>query len=161
PPPSIERLMNRALAKLPSDRFANALEMRLVVEQSLSEHGELPTREWIAGAAPPKPARSQVVGAPLQRSRETRSPVWRAVQFYSLALIAFLVGAWLIQRYAGDETPTAQASDSVLPLVPEQAAFFRAVVKPWADVYVDGELVATTPFAHAVALAPGVHYVRF
>src|SRR5690606_26499864 len=64
PPPSIERLMNRALAKLPSDRFANALEMRLVVEQSLSEHGELPTREWIAGAAPPKPARSQVVGAP-------------------------------------------------------------------------------------------------
>jgi len=34
------------------------------------------------------------------------------------------------------------------------------VADPWASVVVDGEQVDTTPFARAIPLTPGVHYVR-
>jgi hypothetical protein len=34
------------------------------------------------------------------------------------------------------------------------------VAHPWANVIVDGEQVDTTPFARAIPLSPGVHYVR-
>ncbi len=163
PPSSLERLLNRALAKLPSDRFTSALEMRLVVEQSLHEHGDFSTKDWIAGTTQAQPTRQPIAKTTAQHRapRSPLSPVLVAARTYLLALSVFLVGAWGIQRYAGDETAEASASSAVLPLVPEQAAHFRAVVKPWAHVYIDGELVATTPFAHAVALAPGLHHVRF
>ena len=35
------------------------------------------------------------------------------------------------------------------------------VVDPWADVYIDGELVATTPTSERIALPPGRHYVKY
>ncbi|HEX2676692.1 MAG TPA: PEGA domain-containing protein, partial [Polyangiales bacterium] len=30
----------------------------------------------------------------------------------------------------------------------------------WADVFVDGELLATTPIASRIPLSPGKHYVK-
>ena len=41
-----------------------------------------------------------------------------------------------------------------------RAGFLRVVVEPWADVFVDGELVATTPTAARIPLSPGKHYVK-
>lgn len=43
----------------------------------------------------------------------------------------------------------------------QRAGAIRVVVDPWAEVYVDGELVATTPTARAISLSPGLHYLRF
>jgi serine/threonine-protein kinase len=34
------------------------------------------------------------------------------------------------------------------------------VAEPWAHVIVDGQRVDTTPFAYAIPLKPGTHYVR-
>jgi hypothetical protein len=39
--------------------------------------------------------------------------------------------------------------------------FLRAVATPWADVVVDGQHIDTTPFARAIPLAAGTHYVTF
>ena len=35
------------------------------------------------------------------------------------------------------------------------------MVTPWAEIFVDGQHVETTPFAHPIQLSPGVHYLRF
>jgi hypothetical protein len=36
----------------------------------------------------------------------------------------------------------------------------RVVVNPWAGVWIDGRFVDTTPFARAIPLSPGTHYVK-
>src|SRR5690606_36507223 len=43
---------------------------------------------------------------------------------------------------------------------PQRMAHLRVVATPWAHVSVDGQHVATTPFAHPIPLEAGVHYVR-
>jgi serine/threonine-protein kinase len=35
------------------------------------------------------------------------------------------------------------------------------VATPWAEVFVDGELVDTTPIGRAIPVAPGKHFVTF
>lgn len=46
-----------------------------------------------------------------------------------------------------------------LELAPERAGGLRVVATPWAHVRVDGQLVETTPFARALPLAAGKHFV--
>jgi serine/threonine-protein kinase len=36
----------------------------------------------------------------------------------------------------------------------------RVVADPWADVIVDGQKLETTPFARAIPLAAGTHFIR-
>lgn len=42
-----------------------------------------------------------------------------------------------------------------------QSSFVRVNVVPWADVYVDGELHDTTPFAAPISISPGKHVIEF
>ena len=37
----------------------------------------------------------------------------------------------------------------------------RVLARPWAEVYIDGELRETTPVGRLLPLAPGKHYVTF
>jgi hypothetical protein len=55
----------------------------------------------------------------------------------------------------------AFAEDTFRTIVPPNAGYIEVVADPWADVYVDGELVATTPTAERIALAAGKHYVKY
>ncbi len=160
--PSVERLINRALSKFPGDRFANAEEMRQVAEQCAREYGAETNASLIARA---------FVGAEIQPGRPSRTVFpSRLGERPSLLDLGVLVGAGLLYFLgvaaivALSENPGAEdhsASRGPLPLVPTNAASLRAVVTPWAKVLVDGEHVATTPFAHGIALPPGVHHVRF
>lgn len=50
-------------------------------------------------------------------------------------------------------------SGAPLPLVPDNAAFLRVLATPWAEVWVDGQMVEVTPFAKPIPIAAGVHYV--
>ena len=54
-----------------------------------------------------------------------------------------------------------QRGPSGLELAPARPAYLRAVADPWAHVFVDGQRVDTTPFARAIPLRAGTHYVRF
>ena len=74
-----------------------------------------------------------------------------------LAIVA--CGTVLRAAYPADRRPSPpDEAAGILAL--DEAAFLRAVVQPWAHVYVDGRLVATTPTALAVPLTPGRHFVR-
>jgi hypothetical protein len=55
--------------------------------------------------------------------------------------------------------PRLQAAPIVLPPPPKPPGFLKVLVEPWADVYVDGKLVDTTPFARALSIPEGVHQV--
>jgi len=35
------------------------------------------------------------------------------------------------------------------------------VARPWAEVYLDGQLVDTTPIGRPIAVPPGKHFVTF
>lgn len=52
------------------------------------------------------------------------------------------------------------AAEAGNPVVPERAGYLRVVVDPWADVYIDGQKVVTTPTAQRIALSPGRHFVK-
>lgn len=159
--PSVDRLISRALSKFPADRFANAAEMRQVAEQCAREYdvesnGALIAAEFKGGAA--IAAKTSRLALP-QRMGEF--PILRDLGILAAATLVYFSGLWAIQRVhtkgAAQDTPQAHGP---LPLVPEAPAWLRAVVSPWAHVYVDGEHVATTPFAHGIPLTPGVHHIR-
>jgi serine/threonine-protein kinase len=50
--------------------------------------------------------------------------------------------------------------ESGVALDPDRAGYIRVVVDPWAEVYVDGQKVATTPTARAIPLPPGRHFIK-
>ena len=60
---------------------------------------------------------------------------------------------------AGDWPAAFDALRGALALSPEHAGGLRVVATPWAHVRVDGELVETTPFARAIPLSAGKHFV--
>jgi serine/threonine-protein kinase len=62
--------------------------------------------------------------------------------------------------YLSRAEPASAQSGQRQPLVPDKAGYLKVVAEPWAQVFVDGQHVDTTPFARAVPLAAGVHYVR-
>jgi serine/threonine-protein kinase len=80
------------------------------------------------------------------------------------ALFLALVGAGgAIQAAAGRFSPDhgEYGAQGLAPLLPRDAGYLKFVVEPWAEVYVDGELVATTPTAASIALSPGRHYIKY
>lgn len=160
-PPSVERILQRALGKLAPDRFADASEMLFLVDKALAEYGVASKDALLSGL-------SGLLGVEAQPVLTTRTPERSsgvagsvAVGVYLACMVVFMVGIFAIQKVFGDER-TARIDESVeLPLTPKNSAFLRTVVRPWAHVYVDGQLVETTPFAHPIPLSPGVHYLRF
>jgi hypothetical protein len=92
-----------------------------------------------------------------------RSLVRSAGLMFSALFMALVGTGGAIQASSGRlgdrSSPFAQQSDA--PLVPHNAGYLQVVVDPWADVYVDGELVATTPSSSRIALPPGKHYVKY
>lgn len=162
---TVDRIVRRCLEKMPADRFASAGELSRVLAAELEAEG---------AGAPEAVVASELVRLGLVTSKEEprrdsvrvvarrRPPsLADAVLVYVTALLLIGVGGAAIQ-YAGGKSPGARAprTGAHLELLPEHAGFLRVVADPWALVVVDGEQVDTTPFARAIPLAPGIHYVR-
>lgn len=159
--PSVERLITRALSKFAADRFANAAEMRQVAEQCAREYGTASNSALIAGEFRGETV-ATTAARPAPRAPVGNLPMLRDVGVLVACTLVYFGGAKLVERLqADDESTTNQAARGPLPLQPADPGFLRAVVSPWAHVFVDGERVATTPFAHPIALSAGVHHVRF
>jgi hypothetical protein len=160
-PASVERLLARALAKVPADRFSSAQEMLQVIENALVSYGGASHGERVKAAFDGSAVKQAVplkVAALPEPSRVGN--VMRTAAVYAGASCMFFVGAFAIHRWLGKPEHEEKLS-SGLPLVPSSAAYLRAVVAPWAHVVVDGEQVATTPFAAPIVLPAGIHHVKF
>jgi hypothetical protein len=160
-PGSLERLVARCLEKLPGDRFQSAAEVAAglrgvlaelgvpdataAVRDALARVGLLADRESVPRA--PRKERERTPGVPLRG-----------------LVIAFALmagGGVLIQRIdAATAGPEGSPGALPLELAPPEAGSLRVVADPWAHVFVEGQQVATTPFAKPIPLRPGTHHVR-
>ncbi|MFW5925160.1 MAG: serine/threonine-protein kinase [Myxococcota bacterium] len=168
-PRQLERILQRCMEKMPANRYPTTqafiddlmeflaprvsmnYNARLVMY--LREVGEMSDAEAdaILEAGAPRTARRGPVDRRLVRQ----------VGAVQGALFAVMVAAGMgIQvangALAADEEFVAPGG----PVEPRQSGYLKVLVDPWADVYVDGRKVATTPTARALTLTPGKHYLK-
>jgi serine/threonine-protein kinase len=157
-PVALERIIMRSIEKLPVDRFQSA--------ESLAEHlEELARSRWSlrgdqllvraleqAGLVARGEAADLATPPPNRRASFRRTVAGLA----GLGAIA-VVGGIVLQATAHRAGQNAGASP--LELVPAAPGFLRVLATPWAEIWIDGQRVETTPVARATPLAPGTHFV--
>jgi len=165
-PRPLERIVMKLLQKNPSDRQGSARELaeelaaflrsfsgsspqRLVVS-ALSEAGYV--KEEGGRRVDTKAARRSQLALPSARSM--------ALGFLGIGVVFSLL-AFASELVAKDSRTVRAAGEKPLELSPAQAGSLRVLASPWAEVAVDGQHVDTTPFARAIPLPPGPHFVTF
>ncbi|MDP8999067.1 MAG: serine/threonine protein kinase [Myxococcota bacterium] len=159
-PAALERLIMRAIEKLPADRFPSAAAMgdrldelatgrtgtradKLVVRALVN--ARFATKEDATGAA-----------VPMQKARAS---VQRATLGIALLGAAAIVGGGTLQALAHRDGQTAGVRP--LELVPTSPGYLRVLATPWAEVWIDGQRIDVTPLDRRIPLLPGTHYVTF
>jgi serine/threonine-protein kinase len=166
--PAVERIVQRCLEKMPSDRFQSAAELAEALEQAARELGIRDTAEVVRGAlvdaglvtdrAAPRPSQRPRALPP----RADALTLGHASAGLFLAFVLLATGLTLLQLVTrrGEAKVGAQGGRGRLELLPQSVSYLRVVAHPWAHVIVDGQFVDTTPFARAIPLGAGTHYVR-
>jgi hypothetical protein len=92
-----------------------------------------------------------------------RALVRSAALMFSALFLTLVATGGAIQASTGrfNEKGFGFSHESDAPIVPRNAGYIEVVADPWADIYVDGEQVATTPTSARIALPPGRHYVKY
>ncbi|MFO0734913.1 MAG: serine/threonine-protein kinase [Labilithrix sp.] len=181
-PRAVERIVMRLLEKSPNDRYPSASAVKERLEAALrAETREDPTAiirralvsggftvvepEQASGAAAESVAEPPPVSLIAPRSRGKRAPRAPRPASPPRALLGFLLvlAAFSGAIYANEGTRAGREARAALapppPLAIEGAGGLRVVATPWAYVKVDGQQLETTPFARAIPLAPGKHWV--
>jgi serine/threonine-protein kinase len=166
-PRELERILGRCMEKRKDDRYKSTQDLVLALERFISkrvemnyharlvlflrdqkvitdEEADAQLHPAVAGGYS-KPALPGPLGwAGLRRLASAQAAILGALAVIIAFLHASQIGA-----------PPVQAA--VAPPPPPPPGFVRVLVRPWAEVYVDGRLVETTPFSKALAIPEGVH----
>jgi eukaryotic-like serine/threonine-protein kinase len=160
-PPSVERIVVRALQKLPADRFHDAEEMAQLIAQGLAQYPAQSVVGWVRSVFEASGTAEALKPPVAARALEAPTLLRRAALVYGVCLLCLLAGGALIQRSARGNERSLAPRAAALELMPSNAGYLSCVARPWAHVFVDGQLVETTPFARPIALSAGTHYLRF
>src|SRR5690606_23599719 len=168
-PRPLERILARAMEKMPANRYPTTqaliddlmefLASRVPINHTarlvmyLRDVGVLTDEEAgeILEAGAPRTTR---------RHSTDRSMLRHMVMVQGGLFAGILVGGGVIQAATGSLSDAPEPGQTQGQLLPEQAGFLSVVVDPWADVYVDGHKMLTTPNAQPLPLAPGQHSVK-
>jgi serine/threonine-protein kinase len=157
-PLAIERIIMRAIEKLPADRFQSAEAMAEELEEVALARTGLRGDRLVAralehaGLAKPTDA-----GDAIAPKASKRASVRRAIAGLAVLGGVAVVGGGMLQASSPREGQSAGAHP--LELAPASAGYLRVLATPWAEVWVDGQRVDVTPFARGIALPAGTHYV--
>lgn len=166
-PPVLERIVQRCLEKMPSDRFEGSDELVLALERVLSEAGVTSAHRAITQALvmsdlTEEAPRSVMDPSAVRKELAEPPSLGFAAKGLVVCFLAVVAGGagvqWLAYRQEG--ASVARRGATQLELAPRRPAYLRVVAEPWADVVVDGQRVDTTPFARSIPLSAGTHYVR-
>jgi eukaryotic-like serine/threonine-protein kinase len=162
-PRALERVVMRLLEKLPADRFASAAAVADELEEIVRGVGRRAPSALVVRAL--KEAGFTQITTPFgayseaARPAESAPPLSHALAgFGALSLLLFLGGVWIQSGAKGqngdaEEAPAEVSSSS-------HGGSLRVVVTPWAEVWIDGRYVDTTPFARPIPLPAGTHFVK-
>jgi serine/threonine-protein kinase len=180
----IERIVMRCLVKQRDRRFRSMSELNLTLRAALPRRERQRPRLLIALAsklqeAPTPGGRGRGIHAGARSDRRWSLPSPRSLKFAAaLAVAAGLGFAFWRTPLAGSALHTAvtrpsaaisavAAARSGAPADPHPKSaaalapgFLKIVVRPWAEVRVDGEVYDTTPFADPISLSPGEHTIE-
>jgi serine/threonine-protein kinase len=169
-PSSLERILARCMEKLPANRYPSTqalvedlmefLAARVHINHSAQLVMYLRDQNVISANEADSVLIASATRSPRTGFRD-RGLLRAVVRMFSLLLVGVVLVGGVIQASAGrfkqgDPDSFENASFSL-----GRAGFLRVVAEPWADVFVDGELVVTTPSAARVPLPPGTHYLKF
>ena len=161
-PRALERIIMRALERLPSDRWPTAHAVQAELDVFLREREAPATTELVksalvtAGLVSAAPTREEATGS----VRLRRDPWYaRAWSFFPLTLLVVLGGAVTQLSPSARDVGPVEGPLALPAHLPH--GDLRVLATPWAEVAVDGQHVGTTPMGRAIALAPGVHFVTF
>jgi hypothetical protein len=164
-PGSLERTVLHCLEKMPSDRFHATGELVTALKRVLETLDDSTPHQLIAHQLA---SAGVIMGEQLGESEAPTSlatpeafSLWRAATGLVLLAVVAIAGGLVIQYGLPRRNEAgARGHTPRLELAPKDAAQLRVVAQPWAHVDVDGQRVDTTPFARAIPLEPGRHYVR-
>jgi serine/threonine-protein kinase len=156
-PAALERIVMRAIEKLPGDRFPSAEAMAEQLEQLAGAPSGLRGDRRVMRALESAGLVSLTGQEPsVVPVRPKRSAAGLAIGGLGVLGAAALLAGALLQSGAARK---GDGGAAVLELVPRSAGFLRVLATPWAEVWIDGQRVDVTPFARAIPLAAGTHYV--
>ncbi len=157
-PVALERIVMRAIEKLPADRFQTAEALAQNLEELADARSGLRSEELVVralehgGLVPPREGTGEA--APRERARAS---VRRAIAGLAVLGGVAVAGGIVLQATAHREGQSAGSRP--LELLPAAPGYLRVLATPWAEVWVDGQRVDVTPFARGIPLPPGTHYV--
>jgi len=160
-PRALESVVMRSLEKLPADRYATAHAVVDLLDDFVRARVRGPRNKLVTSALVKVRLLKEHEADDVTLAHvleERRPPLRRAFTgFAVLGLLIVAGGAALQITHRGVHDNAS--GDHALELFPEHMGHLRVVVTPWADVFVDGQHIDTTPFAHPIPLSPGTHYV--
>jgi hypothetical protein len=166
-PAVLTRFVARCLGKQPDDRFPDARAAAAALEDALASLSHVPV-EVLASRALAAAGKGEALAAPgavpaTQVAPRTSLDVTRAAR--DLAVVLALIVAGAVGLRVGFENDPAE-SEGVPEAAPAGAGsrdrgLVRVVARPWAEIYVDGELVDVTPVGRPIPVLPGRHFVTF
>lgn len=156
----IERVVARCLAEDPRERFDDCAALAKALGLAIAEKTTVPLRELVVTAM----AAAQIGDAlPIATASLESKPIpdqgpslREAARQLGIVLALIVAGAIGIESLRADNSEASTAHGSTSP---NERGFLRVVARPWAEVFVDGERVETTPFARPIPLVPGRHFV--
>ncbi|MCC6556254.1 MAG: protein kinase [Polyangiaceae bacterium] len=168
-PRGLERVVHRCLEKDPEQRYADGRAVAAALEEAFAERALVPGPALIvralaaaklegdpASAAPPGRSIPRAAPSPPPRGRPLAPEVRRLGAVFALVL----AGAALIELGLRDDDVPTPSADPAAQGAPQHGAL-RVLARPWAEVFVDGDLVDVTPIGRPIPVAPGRHYVTF
>jgi len=161
-PRPIERIVARSLALDPRDRFDDGAALATALADALAELTPLSPRALVARALAAAGFGTATLAPIPRRTQGELGPSVVDALRPLLVVLAFIVGgAIAIESLRDDDDRRPFAADARTLAHGRDRALLRVVAHPWAEIYVDGEHVETTPLARAIPLAPGRHFVTF
>ena len=159
--PTLERVVWRCLAKRPEDRYEDGSAASEALLEALDELSTTPVRVLVTRAL-----RAAQLGEELPEGKAARKPVRKApppslrplVQALLGIFALIVLGAFVIETFVREEDVPQTSAES---LEKGEKGQLRVLARPWAEVFVDGQLIDVTPIGRPIPVVPGKHYITF